>query len=277
MRSLSAVANACDWEIHQMDVKTAFLQGNNDEEIYMKQTEGYIDEERPDYVCKLYKSIYGLKQVARCWSISIDTFLTSNDSRKITVDPCVYIKPKTHKDGRIEFVIIALYVDDILFFSNNTEMLKREKCAIAQRFEVQDLGELSYVLGMCIKRNRRLRTMSITQTKYFEGVLKRFQMENCKPVSTPLAPGSPFDVKTYQTAIGCLTYAATISCPDLSAAVGVLSKYLSRPSAEHYQGIKGILRYIQGTLNYGLMFSADGNSPELIGYSDADWGGDVST
>ncbi len=101
-------------------------------------------------------------------------------------DPCVYMKSVKRKDGKIDLVIIALYVDDILFFSNNTKMLKEEKLALAKRFKVEDLGELHYVLGMSVKRNHRLRTLSIGQTKYLEGVLKRFDMENCKPVSTPL-------------------------------------------------------------------------------------------
>ena len=90
IRSLLAVANVCDWEIHQMDVKTAFLQGDLEEEIYMKQPDGYIDEERPDHVYKLKKCIYGLKQAARCWNVAIDTFLLSNGYRKCSADPCVY-------------------------------------------------------------------------------------------------------------------------------------------------------------------------------------------
>ena len=195
------------------------------------------------------------------------------------------MKSVKRKDGKIDFVIIALYVDDILFFSNNIKMLKEEKLALAKRFKVEYLGELHYVLGMSVKR--RLRTLSIGQTKYLEGVLKRFDMENCKPVSIPLEQGkkfeplheneSPVDTQAYQMAIGCLTYATTISRPDLAAAVGVLSKFMSKPGKEHWQGIKRVLRYIQGTLKYGLMFSTDGTSPTLTGYSDADWGGDAST
>ena len=130
-------------------------------------------------------------------------------------------------------------------------------------------------------------TLSISQAKYLEGVLKRFDMHNCKPVATPLEHGrkfeplseneEPVDVQAYQMAIGCLTYAASVSRPDLAAAVGVLSKFMSKPGKEHWQGVKRVLRYIQGTLNYGLMFTADGTDPTLFGYSDADWAGDAST
>ena len=265
-----------------MDVKTAFSQGALDEEIYMKQPEGYIDEKRPDYVCKLNKSIYGLKQAARCWNFAIDTYLKSNGYRKCSADPCIYIKSVKCKDGKIDFIILALYVDDILWFSNNAEMLKKEKAALAKRFKVDDMGEVSYVLGMSVKRDRDTRTLTISQPKYLEGVLKRFRMETCKPVSTPMEPGrkfqslqeneTPVDVQAYQMAIGCLTYASTATRPDLAA---VYSKFMSNPGKEHWQGVKRALRYVKVTLNYGLMFTANGDDPTLCGYSDADWGGDV--
>ena len=197
------------------------------------------------------------------------------------------MKSVNRQDGEIDFVIIALYVDDILLFSNNTEMLKREKLALARRFDVEDLGELHYVLGMCVKRNRGLRRLSISQTKYLEGILKKSDMDKCKPVSTPLEAGrkfeslsedeKPVDAKLFQMAIGCLIYATTISRPDLAAAVGVLSKFMAKTGKEHWQGIERILRYVQGTLNYGLVFSTEGSDPTLTGYSDADWGGDLST
>ena len=121
IRSLLAVANICDWEVHQTDVKTAFLQGELNEEIYMKQPTGYIEKENPDYVCKLNRSTYGLKQAARNWNSAIDTFLKERDYKMCSADSCLYIKSVEGKDGKIHFVILALYVDDILWFSNNTE------------------------------------------------------------------------------------------------------------------------------------------------------------
>ena len=213
--------------------------------------------------------------------------LLSNGYTKSTADPCVYSKTMKSQDGRIHFVIIAIYVDDMMFFSNNTEMLEREKKAIAKRFQVEDLGELHYVLGMDIVHDREQRTTSISQKKYQEGVLKKFDMENCKPVSTPLEFGKKyeelskedkqFDTRTYQRAIGCLIYAATISRPHLSTAISVLSKFMSKPGVEHWKGVKRVLRYVQGTLDYGLINSADDTSTTLTGYTDADWAGDLST
>ncbi len=125
------------------------------------------------------------------------------------------------------------------------------------------MGEVSYVLGMSVKRNRETRTLTINQPKYLEGVLKRFGMQECKPVSTPLEPGkrfeslteneTPVNVQEYQMVIVCLTYATTATRPDLASAVGILSKFMSRPGKDHWQGVKRVLRYIKGTLNYGLM------------------------
>ena len=287
IRSLLAVANIRDWEIHQMDVKTAFLQGDLDEEIYMKQPDSYVDKERPNHVCKLKKSIYGLKQAARCWNFAIDNFLKSSGYQNSSADPCLYIKSVKQKDGKIDFIILALYVDDILMFSNNIDMLKKEKMSLARRFKVEDQGEVHYILGMSVKRDRKSRTLSISQPKYLEGILKRFNMENCKSVSKPLEQGrkfqqlsendKPIDVQAYQMIIGSLTYATTATRPDLAAAVGILSKFMSKPGKDHWQGVKRIMRYIQGTLNYGPVFSADDNSHMLSGYSDADWAGDLDT
>ena len=161
-------------------------------------------------------------------------------------------------------------------------MLKKEKAAIAKRFQVEDLGEIHHVLGT-VTRNRRLRTLPISQKTYLQGVLKRFEMENCKIVSTPLEFGKKYealskeeksvDVKTtYQMAIGCLNYATLISRPDLAVAVGVLSKFMANRGLEHWKGVKRVFRHIQETLNYGLLYTSDGSDPVLRGYSDADWG-----
>ena len=287
VRSLLALANEHDLEIHQMDVKTAFLNGSLDCEIFMSQPEGFVDPDKPSHVCKLKKSIYGLKQSARCWNTTLDEYLKSVGYRKSDADGCIYVKSVKETDGRISFVILGVYVDDIIPVSNNPALLKVEKAALCERFEMIDQGEIHYLLGMSIKRDRECRTLTISQPNYLEKVLKKFGMENCKPVSTPLEPGrkfqqlspsdEPFNVHTYQQAIGCLTYMSTATRPDIAAAVGVLSQYMSRPSKDHWMGVKRVLQYLKGTLQYGLKFSAHEEEPELFGYSDADWAGDVDT
>ena len=182
--------------------------------------------------------------------------------------------------------MIALYVDDTIIVSNDTDFLKAEKLKLKTRFEMEDLGEISYLLGMRITRDRKARTLTIDQNLYLKSVLERFGMSQCKPVATPLEPGKrfeklpdneqPVNVSEYQAVLGSLIYASVATRPDLSAAVGVLSQHMSRPSNEHWSAIKRVLRYVKGTMDFGLSFKHTDNF-ELQGYSDADWGGDVNT
>ena len=198
-----------------MDVKTAFLNGLLDCEIYTSQPEGIVDPDRPNDVCKLNKSIYGLKQSARCWNTTLDEYLKSVGYCKSKADECIYVKSVKDANGHISFVILGVYVDDIIPVSNDPAMLKAEKAALCERFEMIDQGEIHYLLGLSIKRDRESRTLTISQPNYTEKVLRKFGMENCKPISPPLEPGrkfqqlsssdEPFDIQTYQQAIGCLT------------------------------------------------------------------------
>ena len=163
-------------------------------------------------------------------------------------------------------------------------MFKKQKAAIGKRFQVEDLGEIQHVAGMTVIRNRRLRAQSISQKNYLQGVLKGFEVENGKSVSTPLKFGKKYeapskeeksvDVKIYQIAIGCLNYAILISRPDLAGFFAVLSKFMANPAPEHWKRVKRVFRYIQGTLNNGLLYTSHGIESVLKGYSDTDWGGD---
>ena len=233
IRTLLTLANAQDLEPPHMDVKNAFLNGSIEHDIYMSQPEGYIDPKHPGKVCKLKKSIYGLKQSARCWNQTLDSSLRSHGYRKSGADSCIYIKSEKKADGFISFVILAVYVDDIIPVSNDVEMLKAEKEFLCKEFEMVDQGEIHFILGMTIKRDRATKTLFISQEKYLENMLIRFGMENCKAVSTPLDTGQTFhkrdehedsfNVQIYQQAIGCLTYASQATRPDITAAVGILS------------------------------------------------------
>ena len=264
-----------------MHVKTAFLNGSLDCDIYMSQPEGFIDASKPNHVCKLKKSIYGLKQSARCWNSTLDEYLKSIGYCKSNADECIYVKSVREANGQINFVILGVYVDDIIPVSNNPTLLKAEKAALCERFEMIDQGEIHYILGMSIKRDRRSRTLTINQANYLEKVLRRFGMQDCKPAPTPFESGRKsqqlsssdmtFDVQTYQQAIGCLTYTSTATRPHISAAVGVLSQYMSRPSKDHWMGVKRVLRYLKGTLYHGLKFSLPEQKPMLFGFH---YGGD---
>ena len=188
IRSVLAIANEMDLEVHQMDVRSAFLNGSLEEEIYMAQPEGYVDKQRPDLVCKLKKSLYGLKQSARCWNLVIGEFLKSSGYVQSTADPCVYSK-MMKKNGKNVIMIIAVYVDDTILTSNDTETLIAEKLKLSQKFEMEDKGEIHYLLGMRIIRDRRNKILTIDQQLYLQDILKRFGMYDCRPVATPLETG----------------------------------------------------------------------------------------
>ena len=280
IRTLLAFGNDNNYEIHHMDVKTAYLNGELDHEIFMEQPEGFVDTQNPTYVCKLQKSIYGLKQSARCWNSAIDNFLRTNGYTSFDADECIFIK---EVDGN--FVVQGIYVDDLIPISNHVPMLEAEKAKLKQQFDMVDKGEISFILGMEVKRDRQKGLLSISQSAYLESILKRFNMENCNPTSTPMECGKNFhkisegenkcNTTLYQQAIGCLTYAAITTRPDIAASVNCLSQFMSAPSLEHWSGIKRIFRYIKGTLDYGLLFRSNNNV--LVGYSDSDWAGDTDT
>ena len=288
IRTMLAIGNQLDLEIHQMDVVAAFLNGDLDEDIYMKQPEGFVDQNNPNKVCKLKKSLYGLKQSARCWNEKIDSYMKSQGYKQSTADSCIYYRSEVI-DGKHVIVIVGVYVDDTILMSNSTEVLNAEKKRISSRFAMEDRGEIHYLLGMEVKRDRKNRVLTISQKSYLESVVARFGMQDCKPISTPLETGKKFDarseddepadLKLYQAAIGSLNYAAVVSRPDLSVAVGMLSQHMVSPSAEHWSGVKRVLRYVKGTLDYGLRFTATAQTSDFVlyGYSDADWAGCIET
>ena len=204
-------------------------------------------------MCKLKKSIYALKQSARCWNQTLDSFLIGNGYRKSGADNCIYVKSKTNANGFISFVIMAIYVDDIIPVSNDVEMLNKEKDSLSKKFEMVDLGEIHFVLGMSVKRDRANKVLFINQEKYLRSALNRFGMHDSKPVSTPLEPGVTFHKRlnneepcdkhvVYQQAIGCLTCVSTATRLDIAAAVSILSTFMSDPSKEHWTGIKRLQR-----------------------------------
>jgi len=214
IRTLLAIANQYDMEIHQMDVISAYLNGVLEEEIYMKQLPGYVDPKNPTKVCRLRKSLYGLKQSARCWNASFDNYLKSEGYLSCPTDFCVYSKTI----GESIIILIALFVDDTIIICNNADVLKEVKQKLNRRYEMQDQGRIHYFLGMSIKRDRENKILTIDQSLYIEKVLQRFGMRDCNPISTPLENGkkfnrlieseSPVDVTNYQAAIGSLIYAA---------------------------------------------------------------------
>uniref|UniRef100_A0AAV1VKE2 Polyprotein n=1 Tax=Peronospora matthiolae TaxID=2874970 RepID=A0AAV1VKE2_9STRA len=272
--------------LHQMDVKTAFLNGSLNEDIYMDQTDGYLDATQPDYVCKLKRSLYGLKQLPRMWNQTIDGFMIKMGFKKCESDHCIYIK----RDDQ-DMILVVLYVDDLILASSNNELLKSTKMALSKRFEMTDLGELDYFLGMEIKNDRKTGMVTVQQTKFLKSVLTKFGMDNSKPVKTPQDPGLKLTKNMcereckhedtmcnvpYRSAVGGIMYLMVATRPDLAAAVGSLSQFSSDPCPTHWQALKRVLRYLQATPNHGLEFTREEGS-RICGYTDADWAGDIES
>ncbi len=261
-----------------MDITTAFLNGELKECIYMKQPEGFAVSGKEKLVCKLKKSLYGLKQSPRCWNEALDKHLKTMGFQQATSDPCIY----TASGG--EIFLIAVYVDDIILAGKSHERMKEVKRAIADKFAVRDMGELHHFLGVKIVQNKDSGDIWIGQEAYTRELLKKFKMEESKPMSTPVEIGSNlvkasneddlFDKETYQSAVGSLLYLSTRTRPDIAYSVSSAARFSAKPTKEHWTAVKRIFRYLNGTVNLGLVYSKD-KEQECQGYSDADWAGDL--
>lgn len=287
IRLILALAAHYNWELHQMDVKTAYLNGVLDVPIYMRPPEGLdlIGQACPaEQVCLLVKSLYGLKQSGRRWHANINHSLISNGFTPLHADRCVYVRRKA--DG---IDIIALYVDDLLIASSRYSELLAIKRKLTQQYEMEDMGEASFILGIDIQRDRTKRSISIGQAAYINTLLARHGMVECNVTATPMDAGAAHELmaaadsykaaatltQAYQSIIGGLMFAAICTRPDISFAVNRLSRYCSNPTEQHYNAAKRVLRYLKGTANQRITYthSAERN-PQLIGYCDADWAQD---
>ncbi|KZV51821.1 hypothetical protein F511_11198 [Dorcoceras hygrometricum] len=271
-----------DMELHQMDVKTAFLNGDIDEIIYMVQPENFVLGDPKNMVCKLKKSIYGLKQASRQWYHKFHEIILSFGFEENLIDHCVY-----HKFSGSKHIFLILYVDDILLATNDIGLLHQIKNFLSRNFEMKDLSEASFVLGIQIHRDRSRGILGLSQMSYIDKVLKRYGMQDCKPGNTPVAKGDKFNLKQcpkgsleiqemqkipYNSAIGSLMYAQVCTRPDIAYIVGVLGRYLSNPGMDHWKTAKRVMRYLKRIRNYMLTYRKSDNL-EIIGYSDSDFAG----
>lgn len=276
LRLFFALVAHYDLNCHQMDVKTAFLNGDLDKDVYMEQPDGFKDTSRPNHVCKLEKALYGLKQAPRLWFAKIDTFLISElGFMSSAYDPCLYISRRASS-----IVIVSLYVDDLLLACSDMERLKWLKSALHKKFDMTDCGEATVCLGLEIRRDRAKKTLHVSQSKYVLKILDRFNMLDCKPVVTPLEAqpseedlaGDPVDSTLYRQVIGSAMYLSVGSRPDIAFTVSRLAQFVENPTQPLWVMAKRLLRYISGTRNIGLLY--DGKCPVTpMGFSDSDWGG----
>ncbi|GAA6003269.1 hypothetical protein JCM5350_008022, partial [Sporobolomyces pararoseus] len=230
-------------------------------------------------VLKLERSLYGLKQAGRVWNHRIHDSLVRLGYKRTVSDACVYVR---NEGGTYHY--IALYVDDLLFASPNQEEIDRVKDGLREEYGIKDLGDAEFILGIQIHR-RSDGSIFLSQKAYLEDVLQRLGHSDCRPAKTPMIPNlqlvpsppdytaSPEDRKRYLQAVGSLMYAMLGTRPDIAHAVGVLGRHSANPGPSHWSAVVHVLRYLKGTLDFGLEFNPT-SSPlaGYEGYSDSDWG-----
>ena len=277
IRTFLSVAASKGTKLYQMDIKTAYLNAILDEEVYMEQPEGY--EVPGDVVCKLKKSLYGLKQSGRNWHRCLSEHLEDLGFTKSTHDNCLYIR----KQGNV-LHYAAVWVDDLIYFSDDQKFAETFKKEMSGRFTVGECSELNWFLGMNFEFKED--KIEVSQQAYIRELLRKFGLEDCKGVGSPLpekwdhdndSTREPLNLSEcdYRGLVGSINYLASTTRPDLSYAAHVLCRHLNNPSNIHWKAGKHVLRYLKTTMEYKLTFM--GRVQNIIGYCDADFAGDIDT
>ena len=285
IRLILALAAIDDLHLRSVDISHAFINGDIDAEVYMTQPDGF-KEFGPDFACKLNKSIYGLKQAARLWNEKLHSALLDMGFKRIRSDPALYIYQRDEVQ-----IIMPVYVDDITLASKSQAALDKAVSELSKHFKLRDLGETSYLLGVSIRRDRANRRIYLSQKQYILDVLKRFGMEKCHTVDTPMTPGLKLSKdqspKTdeekeemkdipYISVVGSVMYLAMMTQIDMAEIASILARFNSNPGMIHWKAAKHLLRYMAGTLEMELCLGPDPESNELIrAYVDADHGGNI--
>ena len=279
-RTLLAVAAQKDLHLGQMDVKSAYLHSAIEEEIYLEQPQGFVKrgQNGETLVCKLNKSIYGLKQAAKNWYEALKNLLISSGFHRSRNDYCLFVR----KDADGIFSYVLVWVDDIIVAGASNEIIDEIKSLLEKNFKMDDRGELHWFLGMRILRSED--GITVDQEKYIANVLKQFNMSDSKPKVTPAEVNLKLvkddgehqlvDTKLYRSLVGSLLYIGKQTRPDILNVVNQLSRFFEKPNTTHWQAAKHVLRYLKGTINLRLTF-AKNSSMKLVGNADADWSGDL--
>ena len=280
-RILLAIAAQKDLYLGQMDVKSAYLHSTIEEEIYLEQPEGSVKqgENGQKVVCKLNKSIYGLKQAAKNWYEALANLLVSKGYQRSRNDYCLFVRKET--DGTFSYVLV--WVDDIIVAGVNDEIIDAIKSMLKENFKMDDRDTLHWLLGMRILRSENM--ITIDQERYIESVLEQFNMSDCKPMATPgevnlklVKASGEYELvnpKLYRSLVGSLLYIGKQTRPDILHIVNQLSRFLENPDMSHWKAAKHVLSYLKGTINLRLTFLKNSNV-KLMGDSDANWSGDLN-
>ena len=276
VRLLLALSAKHGWEVHHMDVKSAFLNGELDEVVYVSQPEGFVKQGQEHLVYRLYKALYGLRQAPRAWYAKLSQCLEEMGLSRCPYEHAVYIK----KEGE-ESLIVAVYVDDLLITSTSVGIIERFKKEMSSHFDMSDLGRLSYYLGIEVYQGEGY--IKLKQTSYAKKVLEKAGLNDCNPTKYPMDPkllitkdgdGKVVNPTEFKSLVGGLRYLVHTR-PDLAYSVGIVSRFMERPTLMHLNAAKRILRYVKGTMNYGLVYTKDSRNNMISGYSDSDLGGNL--
>ena len=277
-----------DYEIHQVDVVTAYLRGNLDEEIYMRVPDG-VEKLGSGRFWLLKKALYGLKQAGRQWKKRLHEVLSKLGFIHAFADDCLYLK---HENGKITLLVLV-YVDDMAVAGPDGYRIISFKNALSKDFEITDLGELKFILGILVTCDRANRLIYLNQSAYIHQVLMRFDMQDTSPVATPLAvkhdltlsnsPQTEAEKQTYRdyangihylSLVGSLLY-ATQTRPDIQFAVSLVAQFGGNPGVAHLEAAKRILRYLKGTVNFNLVLGHRSRDTfDLVGWTDSSWAQD---
>ncbi|GJV39083.1 ribonuclease H-like domain-containing protein [Tanacetum coccineum] len=272
VRTVLNLALSRNWPIHQLDVKNAFLNGDLSETVYMYQPPGFVDARFPHHVCRLHRSLYGLKQAPRAWFQRFAGYANRVGFSSSRCDSSLFI----YQHGS-EVAYLLIYVDDIVLTASSTDLLQRIISSLHKEFDMTDLGALNYFLGISVTRDST--GMFLSQKKYALELLDRAHMANCNPTRTPVdtesklgSDGDPIsDPTLYRSLAGGLQY-LTFTRPDISYAVQQVCLHMHDPREPHLAALKRVLRYVRGTLDFGLQLYAS-ITGSLVAYTDADWAG----
>ena len=272
IRIFLAYASHMKFKVFQMDVKSAFLNGKLEEEVFVEQPPGFEDCKHSDYVYKLDKALYGLKQAPRAWYETLAQFLLSSGFSRGTIDKTLFYL----QQGK-DLLLVQIYVDDIIFGSTNSKLCNRFAKLMQSRYQMSMMGELSYFLGLQVKQTED--GIFVSQAKYTRNLLKKFGLLNCSSATTPMATatkldkdtGASVDITNYRGMIGSLLY-LTASRPDIMYATCLCARFQADPREPHLTAVKRIFKYLKGTITLGLWYPRDSDF-HLIGYSDADFAG----
>ncbi|KAG7554412.1 Integrase catalytic core [Arabidopsis suecica] len=272
IRLLVNLAASSGWEIHHLDVKTAFLHGELKETVYVTQPEGFEEKGSESKVYKLNKALYGLRQAPRAWNNKLNQILKELRFEKCSKEPSVYRK----RVNEASILIVAVYVDDLFVTGSNLKVITRFKEEMASKFEMSDLGRLTYYLGIEVCQKEE--GITLTQHRYAMKILEEANMKECNLVQTPMIAGlklskaeeeKEIDSTSFRRSVGCLRYLLHTR-PDLNYCVGVLSRYMQSPRESHGAAMKQCLRYVKGTTTLGLAYERSTSKiPKLVGYSDS--------